>query len=72
MGDSEDPGDEKVTEATRTFEREDAQVFAGAGRGPTAEEAAAAERSGPVAEHTRQAYMEMAWRGANQRGEGRI
>jgi hypothetical protein len=72
MRNDTDPGDDKVTEATRRFEREDAQVFAGAGRGPTAEEAAAAERSDPVAERTRQAYMEMAWRGANQQGEGRI
>jgi hypothetical protein len=72
MGASDDPGYEKVTDQTRAFEKRDEQVFSGAGRGPTADEAAAAERSGPVAEHTRQAHMEMRFRGANQQGEGRI
>ena len=72
MGVEDDPGYDKVTDATRTFELEDEQVFSGAGRGPTPAEAAAAERAGPVSDHTREAYKGMAFRGANQRGEGRI
>jgi hypothetical protein len=68
----EDPGRRFVSDITRQFELEDEQVFARAGRGPTPAEEAAAERAGPVADHTREAYREMAFRGANQRGEGRI
>ena len=30
-----EPGTDKVTSATRAFELEDAQMFRGAGRGPT-------------------------------------
>jgi len=72
MGTEDDPGYDRVTDVTRTFELEDEQVFPGAGRGPTPEEAAAAERAGPVTDHTRAAYKEMLDRGAQQRGEGRI
>lgn len=72
MGREEDPGYEQVTDETRRFEEEDEQVFPGAGRGPTAAEAAAAERAAPVSERTRVAYREMLDRGAQQRGEGRI
>jgi hypothetical protein len=72
MGKADDPGDGKVSAATRTFELQDAQVFSGAGRGPTPSEAAAAERAGPVSERTRAAYKEMVDRGAHQLGEGRI
>jgi hypothetical protein len=72
MGNQDDPGYERVTDLTRTFELEDEQVFAGAGRGPTPDEERAAERAGPVSERTRQAYLEMTDRGAHQRGEGRI
>lgn len=68
----EDPGRHFVTDITRRFELEDEQVFAGAGRGPTPAEEAAAERAPAVAEHTREAYKAMVFRGANQRGEGRI
>jgi hypothetical protein len=71
-GKHDDPGDEKVSDQTRTFELEDEQVFSGAGRGPTPDEAAAAERAAPVTDHTRAAYKEMLDRGAHQRGEGRI
>lgn len=67
-----EPGTEKVTAATRTVELEDAQVFRGAGRGPTPEEEAAAERSGGQGPATADAYREMTFRGANQRGEGRL
>jgi hypothetical protein len=68
----DDPGSRWVTDLTRQFELQDQQVFSGAGRGPTPTEEAAAERAGPVAECTRQAYKAMVFRGANNRGEGRI
>jgi hypothetical protein len=68
----DDPGYDRVTDETRAFARVDERAVPGAGRGPTAEEEAAAEHAPPVAEHTRQAYKEMVWRGATQRGEGRI
>lgn len=72
MGKQDDPGYEKVSDQTRTFELADEQVFSRAGRGPTPDEAAAAERAEPVADHTREAYKEMLDRGAHQLGEGRI
>ena len=72
MGSRDDPGYENVTDETRAFERVDEQVTAGGGRGPTPEEAAKAETAPPVKEHTRQAYKEMVWRGATQRGAGRL
>ncbi|HZA76457.1 MAG TPA: hypothetical protein VE623_08715 [Acidimicrobiales bacterium] len=72
MGRDDDPGYDRVTDQTRKFEEQDEQVFAGAGRGPTPDEAAAAERAAPVSERTRIAYREMLDRGAQQRGEGRI
>jgi len=67
-----EPGADKVSSATRIFEIEDAQVFRGAGRGPTPEEEAAADRSGAVSPATVEAYREMIFRGATQRGEGRL
>ena len=67
-----EPGTEKVTSATRAFEAEDAQVFRGAGRGPTPAEEAAAERAGGVARPIADAYKEMIARGAGQVGEGRL
>lgn len=72
MGMEDDPGYDKVTDATRTFEQEDEQVFRGAGRGPTPQEEAAAERAQPVSDRTREAYKEMVYRGAHQLGEGRV
>ena len=68
----DDPGNRWVTEATRRFELEDEQVFAGAGRGPTPAEEAAAERAAPVSDRTREAYKAMAFRGAIHQGEGRL
>ena len=67
-----DPGDRFVTAATRAFELEDEQVFAGAGRGPTPDEAAAAESHGPCSEHVVHNYREMVDRGSHQTGEGRV
>jgi hypothetical protein len=72
MGQHDEPGRGLVTDITRRFELEDQQVFPGAGRGPTAAEAAAAERAGPVSERTRRAYRDMILRGKSQQGEGRI
>jgi hypothetical protein len=72
MGLEDDPGYERVTDRTRKFELEDEQVFSGAGRGPTPDERAAAERHAVVSETTREAYREMVDRGAHQVGEGRI
>jgi hypothetical protein len=68
----DDPGHDKVTDRTRAFERIDGQAVAGAGRGPTPDEDAAADQLRPVSERTRQAYKEMVWRGAIQRGSGRL
>jgi hypothetical protein len=61
----------RPTPDTRAAERDDAQRKAGADREPTAEEAARAdelELDPEVAEHER----EMAERGADQKGEGRL
>ena len=72
MSSTRDPGYDRVTDATRAFERIDEHVTAGAGRGPTPDEEAAVEDAPPVAERTRQAYMDMVWRGATQQGAGRL
>jgi hypothetical protein len=72
MGHDEEPGHHLVTDITRRFELEDQQVFPGAGRGPTAAEAAAAERARPVTERNRRAYRNMVLHGKSQQGEGRI
>ena len=72
MTTTEDPGYDRVSEETRRFQRIDEQVVAGAGRGPTPAEAAAAEHAPPVSERTREAYREMVWRGATQQGAGRL
>jgi hypothetical protein len=72
MSERDDPGHDKVTDRTREFELIDQQVLAGAGRGPTAAEETAADKAPPVSERTRQAYKEMVWRGATQRGAGRL
>jgi hypothetical protein len=62
---------DEVTEATRRAERNDASALHEADRPPTGEEEKEADEESlveGVAEH----YQEMAERGANQRGEGRI
>ena len=61
----------RPTAETRAVEREDAQTTAHADRKPTPEEERRAEELSldpEVAEHE----QEMAERGANQKGEGRI
>lgn len=72
MGAADDPGHAKVSDATRACERRDGAVHAGAGRGPTSDEAAAAERAGPVTDRTREAYRSYVFRAALVRGSGRI
>jgi hypothetical protein len=67
-----EPGDSAVSEEPRAFEQQDEQVEPGPDREREPDEEAAADRAGPVEEHTRQAYEEMAKRGAAQEGEGRI
>ncbi|HEY5013602.1 MAG TPA: hypothetical protein VIK61_12985 [Acidimicrobiia bacterium] len=66
------PSDPKrPSDATREFESEDAHTEAGADRAPTSDEEKSAETNEldpKVAEH----YEEMAERGANQQGEGRL
>lgn len=72
MGAAEEPGHARVSDATRACERRDGAVRAGAGRGPTPEEARAAERAGPVTDRTREAYRAYTFRAALVRGSGRI
>jgi hypothetical protein len=67
-----DPSDDRVTATTRAFELEDEQVFSGAGRGPTPDEAEAAELNEPVSLTVARHYREMLERGRRQRGEGRL
>jgi hypothetical protein len=71
-GPMSDPGDRFVSAETRAFELEDEQVFAGAGRGPTPDEAAAAESNGPCSERVVHNYREMVDRGRRQAGQGRL
>jgi len=72
MSTDQEPGFDRVSNETREFQRIDEQVTAGAGRGPTPAEAAAAEQAPPVADHTREAYRDMVWKGITQVGAGRI
>jgi hypothetical protein len=62
---------DEVTEATRRAERNDASALHDADRPPTAEEEKEADGE-PLVEGVAEHYQEMAERGANQRGEGRI
>lgn len=57
---------------TRDAERHDADTPAGADRPPTEDEARRAEAEGPVDDTVIEHAEEMAERGANQQGEGRI
>jgi hypothetical protein len=57
---------------TRQTERDDAKVKAGSDRPPTPEEEAVAEELPGIDEDVSESYKEMAERGANQKGEGRI
>jgi hypothetical protein len=57
---------------TRQTEREDAKVRAGSDRPPTPEEEAVADELPGIDDDVAANYKEMAERGANQKGEGRI
>jgi hypothetical protein len=58
------------SDTTRSEESHEASKAHEAGRGPTPEEEAAAEKNS-VDPKTREAYEEMLEKGANQQGEGR-
>jgi hypothetical protein len=59
-------------DATKQSEREDARTKAGSDRPPTPEEEAVAEQQPALDPDVAENYKEMAERGANQKGEGRI
>jgi hypothetical protein len=62
---------EKLSDATHEADQRDAQVKAHADRPPTEEEARLADQN-ELDEKTIQHEKEMAERGVNQKGEGRI
>jgi hypothetical protein len=62
----------KPSEATRQAEANAATKGADPGRGPTPDEAAAAERVGPLDEGVTEHEREMNERGTHQKGEGRV
>ena len=63
---------EKLSDATHEADRRDAEVHAHADRMPTPEEERIAESLPPVDPDVIAHEEEMAERGANQKGEGRI
>ncbi len=71
MPDDRDP-DALVTDETKSEEEREAQEQVDAGREPTAEEEAAADRSKDSASGVEEPYREMTERGANVKGEGQI
>ena len=62
---------EKLSDKTHEADQRDAQVKAHADRPPTEEEARLADQH-ELDDKTREHEQEMAERGANQKGEGRI
>ena len=62
---------ERPSDATRAAERAEAEVHSGPDRMPTEEEERVADGS-TIDDDVRDHAKEMARRGANQRGEGRI
>lgn len=62
----------RPNDRTKATEHDDAEVRAGADREPTPEEEAIADELPPVDRDVAASYDEMAERGANQKGEGRI
>jgi hypothetical protein len=64
--------EEKITQATKDAERQEAKAEHGAPQSPTPEEEAAAERAGGPSDETRESYEDMLDKGANQKGEGRL
>jgi len=63
-------GEMKPSDDTRAEEHREAKKAHDAGRGPTADEAKAAEKNA-VDDKTRKGYDEMLERGAHQEGEGK-
>ncbi|MBW3620481.1 MAG: hypothetical protein KY461_09565 [Actinobacteria bacterium] len=66
------PESAKLDAATRAAEAVDARKEPSAGRGPTEDEAAAAERAAPVDPEVAETYQDQLERGAEQEGEGAI
>lgn len=64
--------EQRISDATKNADRADAKAEHGAPEVPTAAEAAAAERSAPASEETREHYEDMLDKGANHPGEGRL
>ena len=64
-------GQTKPSGDTEAEEAREAKKPHDAGRGPTDEEAAAAEKNNKVDQGTREGYEEMLERGAHQKGEGK-
>jgi hypothetical protein len=67
-----DEPQERITQATKESGRRDAQAEHGAPETPTAEELAAADERGGPSPETAEHYEEMAQKGANAKGEGRL
>jgi hypothetical protein len=63
---------EKITDATKDAERKDAEAEHGAPQVPTAEESAAADRTGPASEQTKESYEEYLETAKDAKGEGRL
>lgn len=73
MSEHETPGDEmtRLSDATRQEERREAHATPSAGKEPTPEEEAAAERN-DVDPNVARTNKEAVERGANVRGEGQV
>jgi hypothetical protein len=67
-----DQPQERVSQATKDAARRDATAEHGAPEVPTAAEMAAAEKNGGPSPETAEHYEEMAEKGANAKGEGRL
>jgi hypothetical protein len=66
------PESAKLDAATRAADAVDARKEPSAGRGPTDEEAAAAERAAPADPAVAETYQDQIERGAAQEGEGAV
>ena len=63
---------ERISDATKDADRKATNAEHGAPQVPTAAESEAADRHGKEGPDTSEHYEEMAERGANQKGEGRL
>ncbi|CAN5851923.1 hypothetical protein BH24ACT3_BH24ACT3_17660 [soil metagenome] len=72
MANDGDPTDDKVSETTRDEEQREATIPSDAGRGPTEEEEAAADRSAPASEEVKENYEDFLEKGADVKGEGEV